>query len=132
MNRIEHNADARHQSEALKALQKKAAEQKTVGGTTAAGKDQGVDYGAYIQSRLKDALTDTMVYRSKAPEAAVHIYLDKNGKIARIVMIRPSGDKLFNDSVLRAIEKAKVNFPPTPNGAAYDKLFLFSPQEVTK
>jgi colicin import membrane protein len=132
MSRLERNADARHQAEALATLQKKAAEKKSAGGPANTGSDKGSDYGAYIQSRLKDALATTIVYRSRSPEAAVRLYLDKNGKLVRYVMERPSGDKLFNDSVIRTIEKAKANFPPTPNGASYDKLFVFSPLEVAK
>jgi hypothetical protein len=62
----------------------------------------------------------------------VHLYIDKKGKLVRYVMERPSADKLFNDSVIRTIEKAKANFPPTPSGGSFDKLFVFSPQEVTK
>ena len=118
MSRLERNADEKHQAEALASLQKRAADRK------------GSDYGAYIQSRLKDALATTMFYRTKAPEAAVRLYIDKKGRLVRYVMERPSADKLFNDSVIRTIEKAKVNFPPTPTDAGFEKLFVFSPQEV--
>ena len=131
LNRLERNAEAKHQAEALAALQRKAADRKP-GSAAPTGSGQGVDYGSYIQSRLKDALAETMVYRSKTPEAAVHLYLDRNGKVIRVVMLRPSTDRLFNDSVLRTIEKAKVNFPPTPNGQPFDKLFVFSPIEAVK
>lgn len=133
MSRLEHNAEARHQAEALASLQKRLADKKaSAGGATAAGSDKGSDYGAYIQSRLKDALATTIVYRSKAPEVTVHLYIDKKGKLIRYVMKTPSSDKLFNDAVIRAIEKAKQDFPPTPTGTGFDKLFVFSPQEVTK
>jgi colicin import membrane protein len=137
MSRLEHNAEAKRQAEVIAALQKKAAEKKGAGGAAATGSDKGSDYGAYIQSRLKDVFATTMVYNSKvysskAPEAAVHIYIDSKGKLIRYVMERPSADKLFNDSVIRTIEKAKVHFPPPPAGTAYDKLYVFSPQEVTK
>jgi outer membrane biosynthesis protein TonB len=132
MNRLEYNAEARHQAEALTALQKRMAGKKGAGPPTATGSDKGSDYGAYIQSRLKDALAMNLVYRSRAPEAAVHLYIDKKGKLVRYVMERPSADKLFNDSVIRTIEKAKANFPPTPTAAGFDKLYVFSPQEVTK
>jgi len=131
MSRLEHGSEARHEAAALESLKKKAAEQKRPSGGGAA-KGTGADYGAYIQSRLKDALSSTMVYRSQKPEAAVHLYLDKKGKLVKYVMIRPSADKLFNDSVIRTIEKAKANFPPNPAGADFDKLFVFGPQEVSK
>jgi colicin import membrane protein len=131
MSRLEHNANGKHRDDAIAALQKKLTEKKG-GAAVGTGTDSGSDYGAYIQSRLKDALSATLVYRSKAPETAVHLYIDKTGKLLRYVMVRPSPDKLFNDSVTRAIEKAKANFPPTPAGAGFDKLFVFSPQEVNK
>jgi len=132
MNRLEHNSAAKHQAEALAALQKRAAEKKATSGSQAPGSNKGSDYGAYIQSRLKDALGSTIVFRELRPETAVHLYIDKTGKLIRIVMVQPSSDKLFNDSVIRAIEKAKSTFPPVPSGTGFDKLYIFSPQEVKK
>lgn len=132
MNRLEHSSEAKHQAAALEAFQKRAAEQKRPSGSGGTAKGIGSDYGAYIQSRLKDALGSTIVYRSQKPEAAVHIYIDKRGKLIKYVMLRPSPDKLFNDSVIRTIEKAKGSFPPNPAGSDFDKLFVFSPQEVSR
>lgn len=132
LRRLEHSSEARHQAAALESLQKKAATTAKGGGPSSTGTTPGSDYAAYIQSRLKDALATTMVYRSTQPEAAVHLYIDKKGKLLRYVMIRPSTDKLFNDSVMRTIEKAKATFPPTPSGADFDKLYVFSPQEVNR
>lgn len=129
MSRIEQSSDARHESEALASLQKKVSKKKA-GLPTASGIDTGSDYGAYIQSRLKDALSSTMVYRSQKPEAAVQIYIDRTGKLIKYVIVRPSSDKLFNNSVIRTIEKAKTEFPPVPSGRGFDKLYVFSPQEV--
>lgn len=132
MNRLERGSDARRQSEALASLQKRVSEKKAVGLSTNPGINPGADYGAYIQSRLKDALSTTIVYRSQKPEASVHIFIDRTGKLIKYVMVRPSADKLFNNSVIRTIEKAKADFPPVPSGAGFDKLYVFSPQEVTK
>jgi colicin import membrane protein len=132
MNRLERTSEAKHQADALASLQKKASEKKVAGGSPSPGSNKGSDYGAYIQSRLKDALEGTIVFRGQKPEAAVHLYIDKTGKLLRYVMIRPSSDKLFNDSVIRAIEKAKTTFPPVPSGAGFDKLYVFSPEEVKK
>lgn len=129
MSRIEHGSEARHQAAALASLQKRAADKKNA--TAQGGGDKGVDYGAYIQSRLQDALASTIVYRTKAPETAVHIYIDKSGHMIRYVVEKSSNDKLFNDSVIRTIEKAKADFPPTPTAAGFDKLFVFSPKEVS-
>ena len=132
MSRLEHGSDARHKAEALATLQKRAAEKRATGGSPASGIDKGSDYGAYIQSRLQDVLSSTIVFRSQKPEAAVHLYIDKTGKLIRYVMTRPSADKLFNNSIIRTIEKAKTDFPPVPSGASFDKLYVFSPQEVKK
>ena len=131
MNRLERSTEVRHQAEALAALQRRVSNHKGAGGPTATGTNKGSDYGAYIQSRLKDALAANLVYRSKAPETAVRLYIDKKGRLLRYVMERPSTDKLFNDSVIRTIEKAKAQFPPTPTAAGFEKLYVFSPQEVT-
>ncbi|HZV81551.1 MAG TPA: TonB C-terminal domain-containing protein [Geobacteraceae bacterium] len=132
LNRLERAAEARHQAAALESLQKKAAVNAKPGAPSATGASPGYDYAAYIQSRLRDALASTMVYRSKQPEAFVHLYIDKKGKLLRYVMEKPSSDKLFNDSVMRTIEKAKAYFPPNPAGTDFDKLYAFSPQEVSK
>jgi colicin import membrane protein len=132
MSRLEHTVEGKHEAAALESLQKRVAAKSRGGGPVGSGTTPGYDYAAYIQSRLKDALATTMVFRSKRPEASVQIYIDKRGKLLRYVMIKPSSDKLFNDSVIRTIEKAKADFPPTPTGADFDKLYVFSPQEVSK
>jgi len=132
MNRLERHSEAKHEAAALESLQKRVSDSKRASGGAPSAKGTGSDYGAYIQSRLKDALESTIVYRSQKPEAAVHLYLDKRGKIIKYVMLRPSADKLFNDSVMRTIEKAKKTFPPNPAGTDFDRLFVFSPQEVSK
>lgn len=132
MNRLERNAAARHQSDALAALQKKIAEKKGAGGAPATGTNAGSDYGAYIQSRLKDALSATIAYQSRKPEASVRIFIDRTGKLLKYEMVRPSADKLFNNAVIRAIETAKADFPPVPSGKGFEKLYVFSPQEVQK
>lgn len=132
LSRLEHRVEAKHQAAALESLQKKAATNARAGAPAASGATPGYDYAAYIQSRLKDALATTIVYSSKQPETYVHIYIDKRGKLLRYVVEKASGDKLFNDSVIRAIEKAKSNFPPTTGGSDFDKLYVFSPQEVSK
>ena len=130
LKKLEHNSEARHEAAALESLKRKAALASQAGSPSGTGIKSGSDYGAYIQSRLRDALATTIVYRTRQPETAIHLYIDRRGKLIRTEMISPSKDKLFNDSVIRAIEKAKTDFPPPPKGAGFDKLFVFSPQEV--
>jgi colicin import membrane protein len=129
--RLERDREAREEAAALEALRKKlAAKSGAAGMPKAGGGEAGSDYGAYVQSRLKDALASTIVYQSKKPEAAVRLYIDKKGKLVRFVIEKSSRDKLFDDAVVRAITKAKANFPPPPGGSDFEKLFVFSPEEV--
>lgn len=130
LNKIEHASEARHQAAAIESLKRKATASSQTGSLSGTGLNTGSDYGAYIQSRLKDSLATTIVYRTRLPETGVHLYIDRKGKLLRAVMISPSKDKLFNDSVMRAIEKAKQSFPSPPNNTDFDKLYVFSPQEV--
>jgi colicin import membrane protein len=132
LSRMERSAEERHQAAALDRIRQRTAAATRPGAPAATGSSGGSDYGAYIQSRLKDAFAGTIVYRAKNPEASVHLYIDRTGRLLRVVMEKPSGDKLFNDSVLRCIEKARGTFPPPPNGADFDRLFVFSPQEINR
>ena len=132
LKRLEHDAEAKHEAAALEALQRKLAGGGRAGMPAGTGTQAGSDYGSYLQSRLRDALVQTISYQSKRPEAAVRLFVDRNGKLVRTVMERSSRDPLFNDAVMRAIEKAKGSFPPPPNGKEFEKLFVFSPDEVTK
>lgn len=132
LNRLARDAEAKHEAAALEAIQRKVAAGGRAGMPAGSGTQAGSDYGSYIQSRLRDALTQTIAYQSKRPEAAVRLVIDKNGKLVRSVMERSSRDTLFNDSVLRAIDKAKASFPPPPAGKQFEKLFVFNPEEVSK
>ena len=131
--RMEKLEEARHEAAALEALQKRLAPAKSgpSGMPKATGKESGSDYGAYIQSRLRDALIATIDYQSRKPEASARLFIDKKGKLIRFVIEKSSKDKLFDDSVIRAINKAKGSFPPPPGGSGFEKLFLFSPEEVS-
>ncbi|HEY6007986.1 MAG TPA: TonB family protein, partial [Geobacteraceae bacterium] len=62
----------------------------------------------------------------------VRITIGRNGKIASLQVERKSGDKMFNDAVMRTIARAEKDFPPTPDGAQVELQFLFRPQEVSK
>jgi len=132
LKRLEQNAEARDAAAALDAIQRKVAAGGRSGMPAGTGTQAGSDYGSYIQSRLRDALVQTIAYQSRRPEAAVRLFVDRNGKLVRSVMERSSRDPLFNEAVMRAIEKAKASFPPPPNGKEFEKLFVFSPEEVSK
>jgi colicin import membrane protein len=132
LKRLEQNAEAKHEEAALDAIQRRVAAGGRAGMPAGTGTQAGSDYGSYLQSRLRDALAQTIAYQSRRPETAVRLFVDRNGKLVRTVMERSSRDPLFNDAVMRAIEKAKASFPPPPNGKEFEKLFVFSPEEVSK
>ncbi len=134
LSQLERETEARHESAALEALKKRiAASSRTpVGMPGATGKEAGSDYGSYIQSRLRDAFRTTIASQSKNPEVVVRLTIDRTGHVARSRLERSSGDKLFEDSVMRAIAKAEQNFPPPPRGGEFEQGFIFKPQGVGK
>ena len=132
MSQLEQAAEARHEAAALKALQNRSRAGGPVGIPGGTGHEAGSDYASYIQSRLKDAFKATIAYQSTRPEVVMRLIIGRNGRIVRASMERSSGDKLFEDSVNRAITKAEKNFPPPPGGQEYSTGFVFRPQGVGK
>ncbi len=132
--KIEREAEARHEAAAIDALRKRASGKggAPVGMPGASGKEAGSDYGSYIQSRLTDAFKTTIASQSKNPEVVVRLTIDRAGRVIRTRLERSSGDKLFEDSVMRAIAKAEQNFPPPPRGGEFEQGFIFKPQGVGK
>jgi colicin import membrane protein len=132
MNQLEQAADARHMKAALRDLQNRGRAGGPVGIPGATGNEAGSDYASYIQSRLKDAFKETIAYQSTRPEVVMRLIIGRSGRIVRASMERSSGDKLFEDSVNRAIKKAENNFPPPPGGQEFSTGFVFRPQGVGK
>jgi colicin import membrane protein len=132
--RLEREAEARHEAAALDALKKRVAGggKAPVGMPGATGKEAGSDYGSYIQSRLRDAFKTTIASQSKNPEVVVRLTIDRSGRISRSRLERSTGDKVFEDAVMRAIAKAEQNFPPPPRGEEFEQGFIFKPQGVGK
>jgi colicin import membrane protein len=134
LTQLERESEARHEAEALDALKKRA----EAGGRTpagmpgATGKEAGSDYASYIQSRLRDAFKTTIASQSKNPEVVVRLTIDRTGRLVRSRLERSSGDKVFEDSVMRAIAKAEQTFPPPPRGGEFEQGFIFKPQGVVK
>ncbi len=131
---LERETEARHEAAAIEELKKRVAAggRAPAGMPGATGKEAGSDYGSYIQSRLRDAFKTTIASQSKNPEVVVHLTIDRNGKVVRARLERSSGDKVFEDSVMRAIAKAEQNFLPPPRGGGFDQGFIFKPQGVGK
>jgi colicin import membrane protein len=130
--RMEQEAEARHTEAAMAALRNRGQSGGPVGMPGASGNEAGSDYASYIQSRLKDAFKATIAYQSTRPEVVMRLVIGRSGSIVRSSMERSSGDKLFEDSVNRAVMKAEKNFPPPPGGQEFSTGFVFRPQGVGK
>jgi len=130
--RLERDVEARHAAAAIEALKKGGKAKGTAGMPGATGTEAGSDYASYIQSRLKDAFRTTIAFQSKNPQVVVRIAISRSGHVVRIRTERSSGDKVFEDSVMRAIAKAEKTFTPPPAGEEFETGFVFRPQGVGK
>jgi colicin import membrane protein len=130
--RMEHEAAARHEAAAIEALRKRGASKGPSGIPGATGTEAGSDYASYIKSRLEDEFKSTIAYQSKNPETYVKLAISPNGRIIRQQIIKSSKDKVFEDSVFRAIAKAEKNFRPPPGGNQVEITVKFSPQGIGK
>jgi len=135
MAKIARTVDARHVSAALDELQKKVGaggKSGQAGMPGAKGTEAGSDYAAYIRSRLTDAFAKTIAYQTKSPTVLVSITIDRNGRVIALKIEKSSADRLFEDSVRRAILKAEQTFPPPPGGATFEYSYRFAPEGVSK
>lgn len=117
---------------ALKAQVQKGKGSSRAGMPGATGNEAGSDYQSYLQSRLRDAFALTIASQSKNPAVEVQLVIDRYGALTGIRVARSTGDKLFEDSVNRAITKAKRNLRPPPSGSEFGCSVLFTPQGVAK
>jgi colicin import membrane protein len=95
------------------------------------GKEAGSDYAGYIRSRLTDAFRSTISYRTKNPEVMASLTIDRNGRLIGLRFVKKSNDRIFEDSVHRAILKAEPTFPPPPNGEKFEFSYRFAPEGVS-
>jgi len=130
--RLEREAGARHAASAIEALKNKGFAKGPVGMPGATGTEAGSDYASYIKSRLEDEFKSTIAYQSKAPEVYVKLVISPSGRIIRQQIVKSSRDKVFEDSVFRAIVKAERNFRPPPSGTQFEITVKFSPQGIGK
>ncbi|HOP41042.1 MAG TPA: TonB family protein [Geobacteraceae bacterium] len=131
--RLQKKVEGQHTEDAIEKLRKKvAAGSGRAGMPGGTGTEAGSDYGSYIQSRLRDAFEKTIVSRSGNPMAVVRLTIDRFGKIAGYRIERSSGDKAFDDSVIRAIYLAEENIPPPPGRKNFQQGFIFKPEGVGK
>lgn len=129
--KLSRTAESRHQESAIEELKRKAAAGKARQGIpTGTGKEAGSDYAAYLQSRLKDAFEETISMQTKNPEVIIKLTVSRTGKITGYRIERSSGDRLFENSVARAIQLAGRNFPPPPGNEEFEGGFVFRPQGI--
>ena len=136
MAKLQRAIDERHQESTLEALRRKTAgsgrQPERVGTPGGTGKEAGSDYASYIQSRLTDAFQSTIAHQSKSPEVVVKLAIDASGHITRKRIERSSGDRIFEESVFKAIARAEKTFVPPPGGGEFEFGFIFRPQGVGK
>lgn len=136
MAKLQREIDERRQEAALDALRRKTAgsgrQPERVGTPGGTGKEAGSDYASYIQSRLTDAFQATIAHQSKAPEVVIRLTIDATGHIIRKRIERSSGDRIFEESVHKAIARAEKTFVPPPAGGEFEYGFIFRPQGVGK
>ena len=133
---LERNAEARRQEAALAAIRNRVGARNTgaapagmPGGT---GTQAGSDYAAYLQSRLRDSFELTIAWQTKKPLVAVRLTVDARGNLLSYKIEKSTGDVLFEESVYKAVQLAKKNFPPPPGGREFSYGFIFKPEGVDK
>jgi colicin import membrane protein len=132
MAALENKAAARRIDDAIKALQSKGASKGPVGMPGATGTEAGSDYASYIRSRLEDAFRETIAFQSKKPEVFVKLTISQTGRIIRQQTVKSTRDRIFEDSVARAIGLAEQHFRPPPSGKPFEITVKFSPQGIGK
>ncbi|GFO53027.1 energy transduction protein TonB [Geomonas sp. Red276] len=127
MAKLERQAEDRRQADVLARLRKNA----RTGMPGARGTQAGSDYASYIQSRLKDALTREMAKETRSPLLIAIITIGTDGKVAEFRVTKPSGDRVFDDAVTRAVTVAGRSLKPPPSGQQFRYELHFRPEEVT-
>ncbi|WP_298273157.1 energy transducer TonB [Geobacter sp.] len=134
--KLQSTADERHQEAALDAMRRKVAGSARSAGQAGmpagTGTQAGSDYASYIQSRLRDAFRSTIVYQTSSPEMVIRLTIDAGGHIIRQRVEHSTGDRIFEESVSKAIARAEKTFSPPPGGGTFECGFIFRPQGVGK
>lgn len=131
---IRRKQEERHLEEALSRLRERGAtpSPRPPGTPEGEGGTGGADYTSQLHRLLSEAFRETITYQSAAPEAVVRIIIDGRGRLIGTRMERRSGDRLFDDAVLRAIGKVGRTLHPPPDGRVYEHGFVFKPEGVGK
>lgn len=128
--KLARQAEEKRQADVLARLRKGSGANKTVGMPGAKGTQAGSDYGAYLQSRLRDAFKEVINYKSGAPQTLVRITVGPDGRISNFRVEKKSGDQVFDEAVAQAVTLAGRNFKPPPGGVPFVQVFHFKPEGV--
>lgn len=135
LSALQRSVDERRQEAAYEALRRKvngSGRAEPAGMPGAAGTQAGSDYAAYIQSRLRDAFRYTIAHQAKTPEVVIRLTIDPRGRVAHQRIERSTGDRIFEESVMKAIAMAEKTFTPPPSGGEFETGFIFRPEGVGK
>ena len=109
--KTENNAD--YLNKTIAALDKKVGSSGAVSGRGVSAGSMALNiYKMQVETWIKDKWTYPDVQEI---EATVLVKIRKDGTVLETRFIKPSGNKLFDESVLKAIEKARP-LPPLPEG----------------
>jgi colicin import membrane protein len=128
MAKLEEEADEVRQARVLAGIKGKVGKGGRVGMPGGKGTQAGSDYTSYVLSRLKDAFAKEMMKQTASPLVVGTITVGADGDVSDFSIDRYSGDKLFDDSVRRAVKRA-TPFPPPPAGQ-FKRKVQFRPQGI--
>ena len=135
-DRIKELELARHHNDMLENIRRQVESKKRDTGppggmSVGNGSQKGSDYSSFIQSRLRDAFQLTIGAQGGKPIVVVRIIITAYGGLKSSTIEKYSGDKLFETAVLQAIQLARKNFTPPPDGKEYNHVFVFRPDEIS-
>ena len=99
------------------------------GGSGGGGMVRGAEFLVYY-NQLQERVKESWIVTERKPglSAVVRFGVQPNGKIFAIELVESSGDRAFDQSVLRAVNKANP-LPPPPS--AYQREFAVQKVEIT-
>ncbi len=87
------------------------------------GDEAGVSAVAFVQEYIQQNWSYSKYMATGNPEAEVKVAYDKSGTFLTYDFIRKSGDKNFDDSLMRAIAKSRQLPQPLPQAMTFEIVF---------
>ncbi len=87
------------------------------------GDEAGVSAVAFVQEFIQQNWSYSKYMATGNPEAEVKVVYDKSGTFLTFDFIRKSGDKNFDDSLIRAISKSRQLPQPLPEAMTFEIVF---------